>query len=287
MPFFFKKIYQVRILACQILVNQTSNKKQRDEHVKNIIYRVNHFLENNRNIDLIIFPELSTIDYNPATFDNLEHISEPINGESFQQFSNLAKKNSVYVVYGFPQKTADSNYITQSVIDTEGKYLCHYNKIHIAQFGASTEKLYFSPGNHLCTFEIKGIKTGIIICYDFRFSSLIEKLTIENQVELILHPVAFYKDASYPAWHHFVISRAVEFQVFFLSLNRSGKQWGNSVFCPPWYDSSIEPIKFGFEEEFKILDVDINLLKGIRKKYPFRKDRLEDYSQLKAPGTDP
>lgn len=43
------------------------------------------------------------------------------------------------------------------------------------------------------------------------------------------------------AWHSFAVTRAMENQVYLLSLNRAGADYGGSVFCPPWLDDDHPP----------------------------------------------
>jgi nitrilase len=106
-------------------------------------------------------------------------------------------------------------------------------------------------------------------------------LTRNYGLDLVLHPSAFTRDSSFESWHHFVITRALENRVFFLSLNRAGKDWGHSIFCPPWIDSNERPVVFGEEEEHKTFEISRERIREIRATYPFQADELENYENLK------
>jgi nitrilase len=95
-----------------------------------------------------------------------------------------------------------------------------------------------------------------------------------------LHPVAFTKDSTFASWHHFIICRAMEHQVYFLSVNRAGEAWGNSILCPPWVDDQTRPTVMGEQEETRLMTIDKQVIDFVREMYPFRQDKLADYSVL-------
>lgn len=271
----------MKILACQVSIPETRTLEDKDVHVRSLIKRIEQYCKNNEIPDLIVLPELSTIEYSLESFKRLDILGEDLNDFSFHCFSELAQKLNCHIAYGFPKKESRNKngryFITQSVISPDGKYVTHFDKLHIAQFGASEEKRYFSPGNKLGIFNINGCRAGIIICYDFRFPRLTSIMCEKFQLDLILHPVAFTRDATFESWHNFVITRALENQVYFLSLNRAGKDWGKSMFCPPWIDEITKPEIMGCKEEFRIFELDTGIIKQVRETYSFDKDRLKDY----------
>jgi nitrilase len=228
-------------------------------------------------VDLIVLPELFTSGYSRETFDRLAELAEDINGKSFQFFSDIAQKKSSYISYGFPLKKDNQYFIAQAVITPKGELECIYCKQHMAQFGNSMEKEYFQRGDQPVSFEINGIKIGIIICYDMRFPELTRSLAFDHDIDFLIHPVAFYKDNSFPSWHHFVITRALENQIYMLSLNRAGEEYGNSIFCPPWIDYHVSPTVAQEQEEIIIREIDTQTIQKVREEYQFRKDRKKNY----------
>ncbi len=250
-------------------------------HVKRIIRFLEEQFREGKRADLILLPELSTIDYSRPAFDNLPELAEPLAGETFEEMAALAQRLGCAVSYGFP-RVEDGHYtISQLVVGSSGQYLAHYDKIHLAQFGASAEKAYFTPGRRLGIFELAGLRLGILICYDFRFPELTRLMVNEGQLDVILHPVAFTRDGTYESWFHFVVTRALENQVYFVSVNRAGPEWGGSVFCPPWIDSRTKPVVMGQGEEARVFTVDRTIINAIRAQYPYGQDSLADYSILR------
>ncbi|MFQ5420933.1 MAG: carbon-nitrogen hydrolase family protein, partial [Anaerolineae bacterium] len=231
-------------------------------------------------IGLILLPELATVEYSVESFEKLGELAEPLDGETFTAVSAFAQKMKCAVCYGWPRVENGRTFISQVVVGPSGDILADYDKLHLAQFGASMEPDYFSRGGKLAVFELQGIRFGIIICYDFRFSELIKTLVCTHQVDVILHPVAFAKDATFASWHHFVICRAMEYQIYFLSVNRAGEMWGGSILCPPWVDYQTQPIILGEQEEARLMTIDKQVIASVREMYPFRRDKLADYAIL-------
>ena len=274
---------QLIILACQVAIPAIANANERDRHVRHLVALITELVLAQPNVDLVVLPELSTVDYSRASFDRLDELAETLDGTSFQAFAQLAKQHQVAIVFGMPRQELGNYYISQVVIDAQGAYLGHYDKIHIAQFGDSMEKDYFQRGQHLCVVDIKGVRLAPIICYDIRIPELTRQLVTEHQVDCILHCGAYARDESFYSWHDFVVTRAMENQVYCVSLNRAGEHFGESAFCLPWMDEAQKVVKFAAHEAgFKVLTVDLEEIKKVRNKYTFLKDRLAGYKALKV-----
>lgn len=268
------------ILACQIDVPPTADGAARDTHLRESADKVRAQLRT-QIADIVVLPELSSIDYSRAAFGNLAEISEPLDGPSFQTWRAVALEFGVHVSYGFARKDAGNTYISVAVVDPSGALIGHYDKLHLCQYGASMEKEYFSAGDHIFTFKIKEFTLAPIICYDIRIPELSRVLTLDHGVDVILHCGAYYRDESFMTWHNFAIARAMENQIFLLSLNRAGATWGNSVFCTPWMDETTLPIRFEeTAEDFRYLTLTKEELTQARSDYTFLKDRLPDYRVL-------
>jgi nitrilase len=269
----------MKLLACQIEVPEVTTKAARAAHVAGLAERISRHLAR-APVDLVLLPELATISYSRAAFDRLDELAEPLDGETFDAFSGLAKAHRATICFGMPRKEEGRFRIAQVVVGPDGAYVGHHDKLHLAQFGASMEKAYFTKGKRLLVFEVAGLKAAPIICYDHRFPELTRHLCLGLGVDLILHAVAFYRDESFGSWHSFSVSRALENQVYMLSLNRAGPDYGGSIFCPPWLSDLSEATRFGDEEVLLDLQVDPEKLAEARRTYSVRDDRLADYASL-------
>ena len=122
----------------------------------------------------------------------------------------------------------------------------------------------------------------------------------------MLHPSAFVRDATFAMWHRFVTTRAVENQVFVLSVSHAGPNFGDSVACPPWVGpvelsahlqdrerlresvptggggggggdemvtQVLEPkVLHGMAQGVLAMSVDMEVLAQVRAQFPFRRD---------------
>ena len=267
------------LLACQIDIPPMTTIQERDAHLATSVNKVRgEIARTDKKIELVVLPELSSIDYSRETFAQLDELAELLDGASFQAWQNLAIEQELYISYSFARKGEGGPYICAAVVAPDGKLLGHYDKLHLAQYGASMEKEYFNRGDHLFVFEVNGFRLSPIICYDIRIPELSRTLVIDQNVDVILHCGAYYRDASFHTWHPFAIARALENQVFFLSLNRAGETYGNSLFCLPWQDENTPPLEFAQTgEDFQIITLDPESQVKARQDYTFLKDRLEDY----------
>ena len=145
------------ILACQIDIPSMSSVAARDSHLDNVATKIRTELAGHR-YDLVVLPELSSMEYSVDAFNKLEQLGETLDGQSYQVFSELAREFEVCIVYGIARKDNDNFFISQVAIDSKGNLIGHFDKLHIANFGYSYEKKYFNPGDHLLIFEIQGYK---------------------------------------------------------------------------------------------------------------------------------
>ena len=267
----------LRLLACQIAIPPMTGVEERDAHLARSARLVSDRLAQEL-ADLVVLPELSTLEYARETFDCLDVLAEPLDGPSFQCWRAVAREHGCHISYSFAHDAGEQRHISIAVVGPDGELVGHYDKIHMAQFGASMEKDYFERGNHLLAFDVKGFRVAPIICYDIRIPELSRALTIDHNVDLILHCGAYYRDESFATWHAFATTRALENQVFFLSLNRAGEHYGNSLFCWPWMDENREPVRFpDHDETLQLIEMEKSELSNAREGYSFLKDRLDDY----------
>lgn len=267
----------LKILACQIDIPQTRSAEDRDAHVEQLCQRLERELAE-LGVNLIVLPELSTIEYSREAFAKLDVLAEDLKGPSGEAFAGLAQRTGAAVLYGFARRTTGGYRISQALVRPDGSSAECFDKIHMAQFGASMEKEFFERGERLCVFELNGYRLAPMICYDIRVPEMARALALDHGVDAILHCGAYFRDESFASWHAFVTTRAMENQVYLLSLNRAGKDYGASVFCPPWVDAT-SPMTAMHEhdEAFQVFDICAETIADVRTRYSFLTDRLDGY----------
>lgn len=265
------------LLACQIEVPPTTSAAARDSHLAETRARIGARLSE-QPADLVVLPELASIDYSREAFDRLDDIAEPLDGASFRTWASLAADFGVHVCYSFARRDEAGIHITAAVATPAGELAGHYDKLHLCQYGASMEKEYFAAGNGLFVFDVNGFTCAPIICYDIRFPELSRTLVLQHGVDIILHCGAYFRDPSFATWHALATARANENQVFFLSLNRAGANYGNSLFCFPWMDETRGPVHFDeHAEDLRHIAIDRRQMSEARARYTFLTDRRDSY----------
>jgi predicted amidohydrolase len=118
--------------------------------------------------------------------------------------ANIAKENNVYIVAGsIPTHDINSTKLfnTCLVFNTNGNFICRYNKIHTFKY-LSTKKTYdesinYANGNSIASFTYKNFTLGLAICSDIRFPELFRKLL---GVDAFIIPSAFVLETGAAHW---------------------------------------------------------------------------------------
>ena len=269
----------LRLLGCQVAIPDAVCASDRDRHVASVCERIANHLAASRPVDLIVLPELCTLTYLRKAFEALDDLAESLEGVSVTRFAELARAQSAMVVFGMARRTDTGFRISQVILNETGEVAACYDKLHLCQYGASCEKEFFECGEKMTVVNLKGWKLAPLVCYDIRIPEMSRALTLEHHADLLLHCGAYFRDESFATWHSFATTRAMENQVYLLSLNRAGKNYGSSLFCFPWMDETHPAAAFAdHAEEFRFLELDTNLPDETRSMYTFLKDRHAKYS---------
>jgi (R)-amidase len=105
--------------------------------------------------------------------NNLRDLAEPVNGPTTRAFQKLLKGKDALIIYGLTEKDGNDFYISAPVV-SEKSILANYRKTHLwwNDEGLRHEPTFYKPGNKLVTFNVKGHKSGVMICYDGDFPEM-------------------------------------------------------------------------------------------------------------------
>jgi predicted amidohydrolase len=119
--------------------------------------------------DVILFHEELLVGYSR----NLRELAEPVDGATTQAFQNLLHGRNALIIYGLTERDGDKYFISAPVVSADG-VLANYRKTHLwwKEEGLRHEPTYYLPGDRLVTFNIKGHRCGIMICYDGDFPEM-------------------------------------------------------------------------------------------------------------------
>jgi deaminated glutathione amidase len=196
--------------------------------------------------ELAVLPEFFIRIANAADSD-LSAITEPLGtGHIQERLSNIARENKIFLVAGTIPIKSDIDkkcYNTALVYNPDGKLISHYHKIHLFKFDNGEHKfdegVNFTHGEKLDSFEIKGFKFGLAICYDLRFPELFRRLA---GVDAFILPAAFLHHTGVSHWEILLRARAIENQCYVLASGQGGihdngrHTFGHSMLINPWGD---------------------------------------------------
>ena len=235
------------------------------------------------NAALIIFPELSLTGY--TIRDRIYELAEPIPGPAVDSVEKIARKESIYIVFGMPELSEKAQaviYNTSVLIGPKG-YIGKYRKMHLPTHSVFEEKRYFRQGYELETFETELGRIGIMICYDVFFPEVSRMLRLKGaQLNICI-------SASPAVRRHFfetlTAARAIENTTFLAYVNLVGIEnglqfWGGSRLITP---SGKVSVQAQYNKEDMVLGtVDYSEVKPVEAFVPTLRDlRPEIFQMLK------
>jgi predicted amidohydrolase len=154
---------KIRVASCQFPVS--ADIKANYQYIEEQMIEANL-----RKADVVHFPECALSGYPGTDMMTLEGFKWAELHNLTDSVTALAKKLNIWVILGSLHKLSGTNKPHNSlyVITPEGKILDRYDK----RFCTGTDLQYCSPGDHFVTFDINGVKCGLLICYDIRFPEL-------------------------------------------------------------------------------------------------------------------
>lgn len=196
-----------------------------------------------QNADLILFPEMSILEFFPRIPHRYEFfdLAEPIPGPTLEWFQELARENSIHIVYNhFERSPTGVFYDTSVVVDRTGTYRGRQRMMHIAEEPGYNEKFYYAPGaDKYRVFELEGWHFGIAICYDRHFPEVFRSFIVQG-ARLILIPTAVAAQEPFAEVYSIEArAAAVTHGVYIAMVNRAGVEdpltfLGNSMLIDPY-----------------------------------------------------
>ncbi|OJV21650.1 MAG: hypothetical protein BGO30_02830 [Bacteroidetes bacterium 41-46] len=247
--------------------NKTANKEKISIIFENI---------SSEKLDWIILPELTLTGFSMNTKDLAEDFE---NSETINFFLKLSIKYKFFISFGIILESvplATNNLIT---IDQNGNIVASYAKIHPFSFAKEDE--FYSGGVAISKSIIKETKVGFSICYDLRFPEIFQAMSLD--VSIIVN-IANWPAKRIDHWYTLLKARAIENQVFFIGVNRTGDD-GNGV---NYQKSSLifnpngEICKHRcISEEIDIYTINPEYVNEYQTSFPVKKDRQENlYKEL-------
>ena len=236
-------------------------------------------------IQIVCLPELFNTQWFPRERSKKNfQLAEKVTDKTITTMKKLAKDLAIVLISPFFEKSGrDSFYNSAAVIDSNGKLLGLYRKIHIPDIPLWHEKYYFRPGNlGFPVFKTRFGIIGIQICWDNFFPEGARILTLKG-AQLIFCPTAA-AFASHKRWENVISANAIINGIPFMRINRVGSEkkqdfYGSSFAVSPEGEFISEPS--GMTDSIIIANINLDLITNTRSQYPFLKDRRpEVYKEI-------
>jgi len=208
--------------------------------------------------DVILFSEMFLTGYPPE--DLL--LREDLFSEIEKSLKNLAQEfPEIHIVIGYPKKEGEEIYNCAGLV-FNGRVQKEYKKQELPNFKVFDEKRYFTPGNSVCVFDIKGVKLAITICEDIWHKKAVKQAADEGaKIILNLNASPFHKRKTEER-RNLLSSHCIEHSLSIVYVNQVGGQDelvfdGHSMVITPdesnWallpeFEVSLEQITFLLEK---------------------------------------
>ncbi|QGR34828.1 amidohydrolase [Salmonella enterica] len=213
---------EITVSACQYVINEITI-------FTDFANKVRAFLDKSKGSDLVIFPELFTIELF-TTLKNWRQqpISELVLIEQFtadykELFHQEAKKRRQFIVSGSHLEMVTPGHYENiaHIWGPDDEHYCH-TKTHI--FPAESD-WFTQEGEKMTVFQLPFGTVGFNICYETEIPECASSLA-EQGVELILTPSATFTEQGFWRVRHCAQSRCIENQVYLVHCCLGGQTGG-------------------------------------------------------------
>ncbi len=251
--------------------------------------------------NLVLLQEL----HNGAYFCQHESVdefdrAEPIPGPSTEFLGELARRHSLVIVGSlFERRAPGLFHNTAVVLESDGRLLGRYRKMHIPDDPGFLEKFYFTPGDlGFEPIDTSVGRLGVLVCWDQWYPEAARLMALAG-AQLLLYPTAIGWDRAdsdaekarqRDAWIISQRAHAVANGIPVLSVNRCGFEpapageggiqfWGSSFVAGP--QGELVAQAGPSDPELLMADLDLARSDAVRRIWPFLRDRrIDAYADL-------
>lgn len=161
---------------------------------------------------VVVFPEYSSYFVDP--FDaSLAANAEPIDGPFVTRLTELAGLHGMHIVAGLLERGSDGRHVRNTVVAVDGSGLvATYRKLHLYDAFGQRESDWVESGEVAApeTFEVEGLRFGLMTCYDVRFPES-ARLLADAEVDVMLVPAEWVRGPlKEDHWRTLLRARAIE-----------------------------------------------------------------------------
>ena len=226
--------------------------------------------------------------------------AEPVPGPTSDRLGRLAAKHGVVIVGSvFERRAAGLYHNTAVVLESDGRLVGKYRKMHIPDDPGFHEKFYFTPGDlGFNPIDTSVGRLGVLVCWDQWYPEAARLMALAG-AELLLYPTAIgwdpddaqdEQDRQRGAWILSHRGHAVANGLPVLSCNRIGHEasplgssgitfWGSTHVLGPQGEFLAEASTDA--AQVLLVDIDLARSENVRRIWPFLRDRrIDAYADL-------
>jgi deaminated glutathione amidase len=134
--------------------------------------------------DVAHFPEAGLSGYAGIDFKSYRGFDWSRLEAATRHVLELARQARLWVILGSTHRLTGRHKPHDSVyvINAQGRIVDRYDKM----FCSGTDLAHYTPGTHFASFNLKGIRCGVLICYEYAFPELYREYK-RRGVQLVFH----------------------------------------------------------------------------------------------------
>ncbi|QNA92257.1 carbon-nitrogen hydrolase family protein [Microbacterium sp. Se63.02b] len=168
-----------------------------------------------RGAKLVVFPEYASYFVDPMD-ESLSANAEELDGEFVATLTALAAEYALVIVAGLAER-AEGHRVRNTVVAVRGDgILAVYRKQHLYDAFGQTESDWIEPGavGEAATFELGGLRFGLMTCYDLRFPEVARTL-VDAESDVLVVPAEWVRGPlKEHHWTTLLAARAIENTVY-------------------------------------------------------------------------
>lgn len=233
-----------------------------------------------RKARLICFPEFQmAFSSAKQSSKQLVDIAESAkNGKFILKLCSTARSCNIDVVGTIYEKSTLSVsrvYDTAVLINSKGKIISLYRKVHLYDALGFKESLKLMAGNSIeqPSQTLTGT-IGLMICYDIRFPEISRILAVQG-AEILVAPSAWFQGVMKEEhWVTLLKARSIENGLYVVAPDQVGNIFsGRSMVIDPFGAVILD---MGNREGIEVVEIDISRVQSVRKSLPLLKNRRND-----------
>lgn len=168
-----------------------------------------------RGAQVVVFPEYSSYFVDPFD-ESLAQNAQDLDGPFTRALAELAGEHGVHIVAGLLERGGAGRVRNTVVAVDGGGVVALYRKLHLYDAFGQRESDWVEPGElaEAQTFEVGGLRFGLMTCYDLRFPE-VGRMLADAGAEVFLVPAEWVRGPlKEHHWRTMVHARAIENTVF-------------------------------------------------------------------------